>query len=405
MGIPMDAINQRILLLVPRAESIVMLLLLSCCHLMQGAEIDRGPRTGRDKGSGTISAKRAAELFKPLSAGESPVPAFPFRLSLRARPHWTGYHDVPIKRMVLDISGQSLNTIAGDSRYNIIEMRSQTGPGLIDLRAVRVSSLDPRPDYPPRRPEKIFSFDIASLSIPPDRPALIRLRFKDATELFALHFGADRNLRLMALHTSFGRVQAGSSVPFARLELRDGNRVYQWNPLTVSARADGRVLWERPLPAKGQPEAMRVVKKTLYGTTTDKHSFFLMPDNGELVFYDDSSLPGKDPVGEILALGRKVMAGKGSRKIPCLSRFIQALVTLEDKRAIPFLIDSVDKGFGLTEKASAVAGLEKFNGNSRLWPPRGGPEWMGSLMGRVYPGKAVKAEQEKWRRIFAMPKR
>jgi hypothetical protein len=80
-------------------------------------------------------------------------------------------------------------------------------------------------------------------------------------------------------------------------------------------------------------------------------------------------------------------------------------VILNDKSLIPLLFESIEKGFGLPDKCAAVAALEKFNGNPKLWletPKLPPPSYYLQAVGmnRVFPAEVARAERNRWERVF-----
>jgi hypothetical protein len=131
-----------------------------------------------------------------------------------------------------------------------------------------------------------------------------------------------------------------------------------------------------------------------------------LKDTGALLTQHTALLGGVDPVAETIA------AGVALSKLPFNQRagqplvnYYQTGVVLNDRRAIPFLIESVDLGFGLPDKMMAIAGLEKFNGDSDAWKsaykmPGGSALYKSIGMSRVFPAEANKVECDRWRKIF-----
>lgn len=366
-----------------------------------------------------IHVPNAAKLFAELGPEEaSPIEGFPFTLQLSAltdsdRSPYGHYHDLRVDGMQLRLGGFSPNQIPGDQECKFIETKVRFGPGLIDVWATKESGHTPMPMYPAWRSEKgIHVSRLQPVWIPPDRPMYLRLRFKDSTELFALVLDSRGRLQVAAIHCRYGMAAlrsingthkgkpAKGSIPFAHVECTEGEITYQCNPTGIFAAKGNQLLWTRQLKIEGQPKSIQVVGKTLFVTTTSEHSFYCKKSDGELLFYAvEEVLAGKDPCAEILALGRKLKKRDDVMDFQdSMPRVIEGLVELQDKRGIPFLIECIDT----SERAMAIAGLEKFNGEPWYWdahPARPGPHAQGVETARLSL-EGLRAEKAKWRNTF-----
>jgi hypothetical protein len=367
-----------------------------------------------------VHAAKAAKFFAELGPEEaSPIEGFPFTLQLSALTdggHSPHYHELRVDGMQLHINGSSPNQIPGDKESRAIETKVQFGPGLIDIWATNEFEYTPMPEYPAWRSEKgIYGPRLKPVWIPPDRPVYVRVRFKDSTELFALVLDSRGRLQIAevqcrhgkaALRSSDGMYYKGKgkgssrSVSFTHVECTEGEITYQCNPTGVFAASGNKLLWTRQLKIEGQPKSIHVVDKTLFVTTTADHCFYCNKSDGELLFYAvEEVLAGKDPCMEILQLGRKLKDRDALKDFQdSMERVIEGLVELEDKRAIPFLIECIDT----TARTMALAGLEKLNGEPWYWDahtPRPGPHAQGIERERLTP-EGHRAEREKWRKAF-----
>jgi hypothetical protein len=130
------------------------------------------------------------------------------------------------------------------------------------------------------------------------------------------------------------------------------------------------------------------------------HSLYFMKDSGELVFYWRGELAGKDPLGEALECARTVWTSAAK---PSLAPFIRAIATLKNKRGAAFLIECIQKGFGVDEKAMAVAALERLNGNEQAWTAEyraGRNIFQRAMYARVKDAAGQAAEVAKWSKVF-----
>jgi hypothetical protein len=349
----------------------------------------------------------AADLDAPFAdLGKLPdatVDLFKYKLFLQFQPSQGYINRISTKANILRLRGESLARIAGEAPTQLVNVKTTIGHGVIDIAATEVVRIAAMPAYPKDKPESMFRSEIRNLCLSGNDEVRVRIRFKDATDHYVLRYADGQGLRLDSIATVSGTTDAKSVPEFRVLKRSDDNIEWHCNPLTMWATTGGKVLWSTDAEMEGQPKTMSVLDDVLFVTTTADHSIYVRKDTGEVAFYNKSILPGKDPVDEIVTLGRENMALDGPRR--SLSRFITAEVVLNDRRAIPFLIDCVEKGFGLPEKAMAVAALEKFNGNPEFWKPKNSKpgenhlHWVG--MWRVYPNENRKAEIGKWRKVFA----
>lgn len=338
-------------------------------------------------------------------AGDSTVAGFEYELSINSRTDWKNYYGVAVKHSILNFSGGSLAKIPGDAVcYPVHMMISSTAHG-IEAIAAKETALTPKPFYPQERSERFFQFDIRSLKLPPNGQIELSLNFKDATDVYVLRYREGQGLRLEAEDVHLGKIVMATVPEFVNLTQTEGKYVWQCNPLTISASKDGDPLWSKDTPMQGQPESISIVGKVLFIKTSRGHSFYVLKDTGELVFYDNSVMKGERPSDDIRALWRRDMGLTFSeREKRGFFRFIKAAVLLDDKESIPLLIQCVEDGQGLGEKCAAIAALEKFNGNPNLWPqtlPPPSSFFLKSVgMNRVFPENNAKAERKKWEEVF-----
>lgn len=334
---------------------------------------------------------------------EAKIAAFKYKLSIQsiALQGFTG--GISTNSNTLRFRGESLKRIPGDARMQFVEVKTTIDRGLIDIVPTREFALDGRSANLPDKPASTFESEVRRLRFAKNDEVRVRVRFKDGSDQYSLRYRDGMVLELTPLATVNGRVDAGSLREFANLTQSVDGTDWHCNCLSTWATTGDKVLWSTDVQMEGQPKTMSVLKDVLFVTTTAGHSFYTHKDTGEIAFYDKTTLPGKAPLDEILTLGRENMATVGKQR--SLQRYIVAAVVLNDRRAIPFLIDCIDKGFGLQTKASAVAALEKFNGNPDLWAPKNPRpgemhlHWVG--MNRVYPDENRQAEMAKWRKVFA----
>ena len=256
---------------------------------------------------------------------------------------------------------------------------------------------------PPDKPAAMFRCEVRRLLLINDE-VRVRLRFKDSTHHYLVRYEDGKGLRLVPVGPANGvQVDAVSVGEFSVLTESNAETTWYCNALSTWATKGDMLLWSTDVPMEGQPKSMKILGDVLFVTTKAGHSFYIRKDTGEVAFYDKTVLPGNDPMKEVLENGRDNMAIDGRRR--SLARFITAAVVLNDRRAIPFLIDCIDKGDGLQVKAMAVGALEKFNGNPDLWAPKNPKpgqmhlHWVGTK--RVYPNENRQAEIARWRKVFA----
>lgn len=349
----------------------------------------------------------AADLDAPFAdLGKLPdatIAAFKYKLMLQFQPTQGYINRISTNANILRLRGESLARIPGEAPTQFVVVKTTIGHGVIDIAATEELGITAMPVYPKDKPASTFRSDMRKLCLSVNDDVQMRIRFRGATDHYVLRYADGQGLRLESIATVSGTADAKSVSEFKVLKRSDDEIEWHCNPLTMWATTGGKVLWSTDAEMEGQPKSMSVLDDVLFVTTTTDHSIYVRKDTGEIVFYDKSVLPGKNPVDEILTLGRENMAIDGPRR--SLSRFITAAVVLNDRRAIPFLIDCVEKGFGLPEKAMAIAALEKFNGNPEFWKPKNPKpgemhlRWVG--MGRVYPNENRQAEIAKWRKVFA----
>jgi len=338
---------------------------------------------------------------------ESSIDRFEYELSLQAvmmqgyimPGHWNG---VITKSTQLRLRGESPERIPGGARMKLVEVHITPGYGIIDMVVTREHSFIGKPIYPPDKPAAMFRTEHRKLVLMNDK-SYLRIRFKDSTDYFVLRHDIGKGLRLEALSGAQAQVDADSIPDFRVIRHSESEIVWHSNPLSTWATQGDELLWATDVPMEGQPESMSAVGDLLLITTTASHSFYIRKDSGEVVFYEKSILPGKDPADEVITLGRERMLIAPNHR--SLARFITAVAMLDDRRAITFLIDCIEAGDGLPTKAMAIAALEKFNGNPLLWSPedpkpgQGHLHWVG--MDRVYPNENRAREIARWKEVFA----
>ena len=340
---------------------------------------------------------------------------------------------------VITLLGRSLKRVPGDTTCHIAEIKLESTPEGFAAVAVRESGITPMPMYPPERPERGFRITIRSLRLPPDGERLLRIRFKDATDTYRLRYVEGKGLLFDEVD-----LQTASSVSvdatffhrFTRLTQKEDEYVWRCNPITTSATKNGELLWLNDIAMKGRPKTMAVLDKVLFVRTSTDHSFYVLKETGEVVFHSDKLLSGKDPWADVLPLWQEEMARakeerhrlqevsewrKGGEKPAWIEKkrgkrpkghriafykYIRAAALLEERRAIPLLIQCIPGGSTLQEGAAAVAALEKINGNAGPWNEAGHPGiFLGDdviPMNRVWPKENNLAEQAKWREIFGV---
>jgi hypothetical protein len=350
---------------------------------------------------------QAADLDAPFAdLGKLPdatIAAFKYKLLIQFQPMQGYIGRISTTANMLYLRGESLERIPGDAPTQFVVVKTTIGHGVIDIVATEEISITAMPVYPKDKPASIFRSEMRKLCLSENDDVRVRIRFKDAIDHYVLRYSEGHGLRLESVATVSGTEDAKSVSKLTVLKRSENEFQWHCNPLTIWATTGGKVLWSTDAEMEGQPKSMSVLDDVLFVTTTADHSIYIRKATGEIAFYNKSVLPGKDPMDEILTLGRENMAVDGPRR--SLTRFITAAVVLDDRRAIPFLIDCVEKGFGLPEKAMAIAALEKFNGNPEFWKPKN-PEpgethlhWVG--MGRVYPNEKRQVEIARWRKVFA----
>src|SRR5262245_44177152 len=113
-------------------ELIALLALVAVFALLTSLSRDGGGIGSGGEVEARDSAEYAAELFKSLGHTEaSPIPAFPYRLSIEEHLIWNdGGHG---NTMELRLRGRPLDTVAVDPHSTAALVKLRTGSGLIDL--------------------------------------------------------------------------------------------------------------------------------------------------------------------------------------------------------------------------------------------------------------------------------
>lgn len=340
--------------------------------------------------------------FKEAPGGApSPVEPFGFTISLESEQE----HQYLMPWQAIILTVQAAEMVRGEVGTSSVEVSVSRRPGLIDItaKAVRRPFESSEPCEPV--PAKSLRVRLQDLRLPADRPAYVRLRFRDADEYFALTFEPGRGLRLSPVKNKFGKVQGSAIKEYNILEAAEGTRAYRCDNQGIVARDGAKDLWARRIPLKGAPKEFRVVGSTLFVSSTGGHSLYVRKGDGKIVYYHEGVLAGKAPWEEVLEAAREAYRREVKEGDARLSRYIGAAALLDEKRAAPFLIECLEKGYGLTERWWAVAALEHLNGNPEPWKGLGeGQPWdplgrPGEVdYDRVY--KGLTAEVRKWEKVF-----
>ena len=189
----------------------------------------------------------------------------------------------------------------------------------------------------------------------------------------------------------------------ARAETQAGEVRYVASALAASASRDGKTLWQTPLPMKGLPQSVQVGKVVLRVASDAEETLLLRRDTGEFVFRAVGKLPEGDAFEQVAALLKLARVTGG--RFPHVERHIAALAALEDPRGAPLLIALIDEGFSPTQKALAVAALERLAGEAKLWRAawseyRAAGGVPRELFLRVRNAQLRTAEVRKWRKRF-----
>ncbi len=346
-----------------------------------------------------------------LAVAESPVEPFHYNLSMEMQPRG-GFASKIARRdtFYLRFVAQSdeLTPRHEPVQYvHAVVLQAADGADATALKQFNVpqsSASMIEGELPAERPQNGFQFKLEALTIPPSGSLPLRIHFKDHVDEFTFRLDG-KGLRLEADKSEYGTVNPHDPIPFTILEVDAAGVVYRASPLGVSAFKDGKSRWSTDIQFYKDPSEIKIVGETVYVATTGGYSLYLLKDTGALLTQHIGLLGGADPVGETIA------AGVALTKLPFdervgrpLFNYYQTGVVLNDRRVIPFLIESVDLGFGLPDKMLAVAGLEKFNGDSDAWNSgykmRGNALYKSIGMARVSPEAANKAERDRWREIF-----
>lgn len=338
----------------------------------------------------------------------STVSGFDYKLSLQAA-FTQGYvirgriNGVSTKSNMLQLRAESPERVPGDAPAKFVALNATLDDGLIDLAATKQYVGSGRPKYPPDKPAASFSSELRHLILVNDE-ARLRVRFQDSAQHYLLKYEDGKGLSLRSLDSNSQVQSDAKSIPdFVVLRESEDGKTWFCNPLTTWATDGDKLIWSTDVQMEGQPKTIKLVGDVLFVTTTAGHSFYIRKETGEVAFYDKSLMAGVDPFGEVLALGRANMAIQNKRR--SLARFIYAAVILNDRRAIPFLIDCIENGDGIPVKTMAVAALEKYNGSTEAWKPtdpKTGVVIFNMVpMSRVYPAENRQAEIAKWREEFA----
>jgi hypothetical protein len=389
-------------------NALALVTLLSVCGCYSSTPPQEGSSTsvrqgGREKPEAVPTVVGHFEAIAGTTS--SPVDAFDYEITLESVQN----DDYFMQWEELLLTVQSTKQMLSHHGSSRVEFSLREGPGLIDITATQVDSGPLNVGGDARMtPEKWFELPLKTLSFPKDRPVYLRLRFRDADEYYALTVEPGKGLRLVRVKANFGTIRNDSISKFTILEAREGERVFQCDNLSVFAREGQKTVWSRHIPLGGAPKEFRVVGKTLFVLSTEGHSLYVRKSDGKIIFYHDKPLAGKSPWDEILVIAQRDYTEADPWKGTELSGYMASAALLEEKRAAPFLMECIEKGYGLTERWYAVAVLEHLNGNSVLWKQlREGQPWdpVDEERGpwsidRVYPDAAARAEVQKWEKVF-----
>lgn len=353
----------------------------------------------------------AIALVTLLAVAESPVEPFNYNLAMEAMPR-KGFSSNYARRdtFYLRFDGNADRMIPwGEPGHRVHATVTKSNDG-IDI--VARSQFDVTPggsglfagESPKERPENGFEFKIEAVNIPPDSVLPLRLHFRDQLDEFALRHD-ERGLRLEAVASKYGKVKSRDPIPFKIIQVEEEGVVYRANPLGIAAFKGGKPKWAVDVQLYKEPNVIKVVGETIYIETAGGYSLYLLKDTGAFLTQHTGILGGVDPVAESVTAGREAakLWAKDNMGRP-MANYYQTGVVLKDKRVIPFLIDSIELGFGLHDKMLAIAGLEKFNGNPAPWQlsyRTGGNQLYKEIgMRRVLPDAARQAETAKWQEVF-----
>lgn len=376
----------------------------------------------------------AIAIFGSMVRADPAAPSYPYKLSAKMSgsqgqksfSHWQ--HDI------LAIAGESLKRVPGGSGMRITEIKVKETDDGYEGVAIKESGFSPKPLYPPDQPERVFWFDISSLCFQTSNERTLTLRFMDAIDTYRLRYADGEGLHVEAIKLEAGSIDPVVVRDFKNLSLAEGDEVWQCNVITTSGARDGKLLWKNDIAMEGQPDAIESLGRVLRIHTTAGCTLMVLKETGEVLLYSPRVLKNDDPWLDIvssyeaeLANADQVKRYQAERlawrqvgpkpawvddpslrpsKVKLASHypFIRAAALLEDRRSIPKLIDLVGNGFGLQQRAAAIAALEKINGDATAWNEAKHPGlFLGPVsMDRVYPKQNGIAEQEKWRAIFGL---
>lgn len=367
-------------------------------------------------------------LLLAASGVEPALPSYPYSLTVDLVKYQNGQSFSTFDHHVLAIRGASTKRVPGSSPYYFSVLTVEPIANGIDAIATEESHITAMPIYPKDRSERGFRFVLNSLRLPASGEQMLRVRFSDSTDIYRIRY--ENGLHVEPVDLEGGSIEPTSFPRFRNINVIDGQDTYQCNPITTSATRKGALLWTNDIGMDGQPETLEVLEKVLLVRTTVGHTLYVLKETGEVVFYARAVLGGKDPWAEVMPYWLEDVANADSVvqrhrnavearergesierpksparfKHPNRYPYIRAAALLEDQRAIPLLIECVGDGFGLQEKAAAVAALEKINGNATPWKEARHPGlFLGAIaMDRVYPKENALAEQAKWRETFGI---
>jgi hypothetical protein len=367
-----------------------------------------GEAAGQPRKDGRATSEEAPAVARRFDdfkdAAASPVEPFAYTIAVESDPNID--YGMPWQEITLTV--RSTETVRGDDSVGFVEVSVRHRPGLLDMTAKEVEFVVRNDDRRKPAPAHTAYIRLRDLHMPADRPTYIRLRFRGADEYFALTFQRGRGLRLVPVKSRFGLVKGGRLADYDIRDVTEGTRLYRCDNQGIVAHDGAKELWNRRIPLKGAPKEFRVVGDTLFVSSTGGHSLYVRKRDGKIVYYHEGVLAGKDPWAEVLELARERYRRAEKDSGANLYQAIGAAALLNDKRAAPFLIECLDKGYGLSEKWWAVAALETLNGDPRYWKAmREGQPWdpaspdeptEGMDENRVY--KNLAAEVRKWEKVF-----
>jgi len=192
------------------------------------------------------------------AAPASTVPAFSYRVG---RPYVANHPYGTTPDLVVLIPIQSVATVAprtGTARVHTVQNLT---PERLDVVATELDApfVSIKGEKPRRTevPEKQMVLALSMLNLAMGESLPVRLRFQDATEEFALSYGAAAGLQLTPVSTKYyaGESQEDQGRNFGRfrqLETVELGTIYCVSSVSLAARRGNRVLWQVPITAAGE---------------------------------------------------------------------------------------------------------------------------------------------------------